>query len=171
MGNLTNQYISASFDKLLQVETTGTVTDGVGVQPSNFIFTNVTASNISATTFVGDGSGLTGVVSSSYATTASYASNVTSRTQTTGTSIDFVSEKVYNTATSPGTGDITVSQTNAVLGVIQKLYHNSGSAPSFSGVSDIQIMGTGTYTTSVINVIYTEWTETDRVEYWVTQEG
>jgi hypothetical protein len=166
MSDLTNQYISASFDKLLQVETAGTVTDGLGVQPSNFIFTNVTASNIT-----GNASGLTGVVSSSYATTASYALNVTSRTQTTGTSIDFVSEKVYNTATSPGTGDITVSQTNAVLGVIQKLYHNSGSAPSFSGVSDIQIMGTGTYTTSVINVIYTEWTETDRVEYWITQEG
>jgi hypothetical protein len=61
MSDLTNQYISASFDKLLQVETTGTVTDGLGVQPSNFILTNVTASNISATTFVGDGSGLTGI--------------------------------------------------------------------------------------------------------------
>ena len=93
------------------------------------------------------------------------------RSQTTGVSIDFAAEKVYNTATSPGTGHISFSQTEAVLGVVQKIYHNDGTPPSFSGVSDIQIMGTGTYTVSVINVIYAEWTETDRVEYWVTQEG
>ena len=93
------------------------------------------------------------------------------RSQTTGVSIDFAAEKVYNTATTPGTGNVSFSQTEAVLGIVQKIYHNDGTPPSFSGVSDIQIMGTGTYTVSVINVIYAEWTETDRVEYWVTQEG
>jgi hypothetical protein len=93
------------------------------------------------------------------------------RTQTTGVSINFAAERVYNTATTPGTGNVSFSQTGAMLGVVQKIYHNDGTPPSFSGVSDIQIMGTGTYTESVINVIYAEWTETDRVEYWITQEG
>lgn len=49
MGNLTNQYISASFDGLLQIETNNTVTNGLGMIPSNFILSTVTASNLSVT--------------------------------------------------------------------------------------------------------------------------
>jgi hypothetical protein len=52
MGNLTNQYISASFDGLLQIESNNQVTDGLGAQPSSFVLTNVTASNLSVTTNV-----------------------------------------------------------------------------------------------------------------------
>ena len=95
----------------------------------------------------------------------------TPRTQETGVAIDFVSEKVYNTATTPGTGNVSFSQTDAVLGIVQKIYHNEATPPTFTGVSDTQIMGTGTYTVSVINIIYAAWTESNRVEYWITQES
>ena len=98
-------------------------------------------------------------------------SSSSSRTQTTGGSINFAAEKIYNTATTPGTGNVSFSQTEAVLGIVQKIYHNDSTPPSFSGVPDIQIMGTGTYTAGVLNVIYAEWTENDRIEYWITQEG
>jgi hypothetical protein len=92
------------------------------------------------------------------------------RTQTTGTSITFTEEEVYNTATTPGTGNISFSQTGAKLGIVQKIYHNDSSVPTFSGVTDIQIMGDGVYFTNEINVIYAEWTENNRVEYWIIQE-
>jgi len=85
--------------------------------------------------------------------------------------VEFIQEYVYYSNTTPTTGDITVSQTDSVLGLVQKLYHNDGAPPSFSGVSDIQIIGTGTYITGVLNIIYLEWTEANRVEYWITQEG
>lgn len=86
----------------------------------------------------------------------------------------FEKEYVYYSASTPLGNDIALDQTGAVLGVVQKLYHEVGlldPAPVFSGVADIQRMGTATYTSGVLNVIYFEWTETDRVEYWITQEG
>jgi hypothetical protein len=52
MADLTNQYISASYDDLLQIEGSGTVTDGLGVQPGSFVFTDVTASNLNVSSNV-----------------------------------------------------------------------------------------------------------------------
>ncbi len=86
----------------------------------------------------------------------------------------FEKEYVWYSASTPLSNDIALDQTGAVLGIVQKLYHEVGlldPAPVISGVPDIQIMGTGTYTSGVLNVIYFEWTETDRIEYWITQEG
>jgi hypothetical protein len=91
------------------------------------------------------------------------------RTQTTGTTVTFTAEQVYNTATSPATGNITFDETSAVLGYVQKIYHNDTSV-AFSGVGDIQLVGDGVYMPSELNVIYAEWTEAGRVEYWVVQE-
>jgi len=96
--------------------------------------------------------------------------NLIARVQTTGTTVTFAAEQVYNTATTPATGNITVDQTGAVLGIVQKMYHNSGTAPTITGVTDVQLMGDGVYFTGLINVIYFEWTETNRVEYWIVQE-
>jgi|TARA_R110002126_G_scaffold127296_1_gene269486 hypothetical protein len=93
------------------------------------------------------------------------------RAQTTGTTVDFISDKIYNTAAVPGTGNILIQPVKAILGIVQKLYHNDGSSPTITGVSDVQIIGTGVYTINVLNIIYFEWTAEDRVEYWVTQEG
>ena len=99
------------------------------------------------------------------------AGGATARTQLSGdSSVTFTAEEVYNTAASPLTGNITVDQTGAVLGIVQKLYHNDATAPTITGVSDVQIMGDGVYFTGQLNVIYLEWTETNRVEYWIVQE-
>ena len=49
MADLTNQYISSSFDGLLQITGNGTVTNGVGVQPTSFVLTNTTSSKLSIT--------------------------------------------------------------------------------------------------------------------------
>ena len=89
---------------------------------------------------------------------------------TADSSVSFTAEEVYNTATTPLTGNLTVDQTGAVLGIVQKLYHNDTVAPTITGVSDVQLMGDGVYFTNELNVIYFEWTETNRVEYWVVQE-
>lgn len=89
-----------------------------------------------------------------------------------GEKVSFDAEKVYSTATNPYTLDIVLDQTNAVLGIVQKMYHLAGGLPpSITGVADVQRMGTTTYSAGVLNVIYFEWTETDRIEYWITQEG
>jgi hypothetical protein len=97
--------------------------------------------------------------------------NLIARVQLTGdSSVTFTAEEVYNTATTPLTGNITVDQTDAILGVVQKMYHNDATAPTITGVTDVQLMGDGVYFTGLINVIYFEWTETDRVEYWIVQE-
>jgi hypothetical protein len=95
------------------------------------------------------------------------------RTQETGVIIGFISEKVYNTATTPGTGNIAMKPQLAKLGIVQKIYHNDVTPPVFSGVADIQIMGTGVYVPGVLNIIYAEWTgpTESRIEYWITQEG
>jgi hypothetical protein len=88
--------------------------------------------------------------------------------QTTGTLISFDKRKIYNTATSPGTTPITIDVTDAKLGVIQKIYHNTSSwiLPPATWV----IIGEGVYIPNVLNIIYAEWCGNNRVEYWITQQ-
>jgi hypothetical protein len=85
----------------------------------------------------------------------------------TGTIIAFDLLKIYNSPASPATGNITDDLTGAKIGIVQKIYHNDGSAPTFP--AGWVLLGTGTYTTSTDNVIYAEWVSGTRVEYWVTQ--
>ena len=87
--------------------------------------------------------------------------------QTTGLVIDFNVQKVFNTATTPATGNITNDLTNAKLGIVQKIYHNSLIAPSMP-VGWV-LVGGGIYVPGVLNIIYAEWCGGTRVEYWVTQ--
>ena len=89
--------------------------------------------------------------------------------QTTGTTISFTTNKVYNTPTSPETGNITDDLTNAKIGVVQKIYHNHSTAPTFP--TGWVRLGDGTYTVSVLNIIYAEWVSGTRVEYWIIQES
>ena len=91
-----------------------------------------------------------------------------SATQTTGLTISFTSKEIYNTPTSPGTGSITDDLTSAQLGIIQKIYHNSGSAPTVP--AGWVLLGDGIYFTSQLNIIYAEWVSGSRVEYWIVQE-
>lgn len=90
-------------------------------------------------------------------------------TATTGTAIDFTSNKIFGTPASPETGNITDDLTGAKLGVVQKIYHNAGSAPTVP--AGWVLLGSGTYTTSVLNIIYAEWVSGTRVEYWIVQEA
>lgn len=88
-------------------------------------------------------------------------------TATTGSVISFVVPQVYNSVASPSSSNITDSLTNAKIGVVQKIYHNHTIAPTFP--AGWVKMGTSTYTTSTLNVIFAEWVSSTRVEYWITK--
>ena len=62
---------------------------------------------------------------------------------------------------------ITDSLTSAKIGLVQKIYHNHTVAPTFP--AGWVKMGTATYTTSTLNVIFAEWVSGTRVEYWITK--
>ena len=85
----------------------------------------------------------------------------------TGVAISFTESEIYNTSAAAGTGNITNDLTNAQLGIVQKLYHQEGSAPTVP--AGWVLMGSVTYSTSVLNVIYAEWCGGTRVEYWIVQ--
>jgi len=86
-------------------------------------------------------------------------------TATTGTVISFSKTEIYNTSSAPGTGNITNDLTGAQLGIVQKIYHNDGSSPTVP--AGWVLIGSGTYTTSSLNIIFAEWCGGTRVEYWI----
>jgi len=88
-------------------------------------------------------------------------------TATTGSVISFVVPQIYNSVASPSTSNITDSLTSAKIGIVQKIYHNHTVAPTFP--AGWVKMGTATYTTSTLNVIFCEWVSSTRVEYWITK--
>jgi len=88
-------------------------------------------------------------------------------TATTGAVISFIVPQVYNSVASPSSSNITDSLTSAKIGVVQKIYHNHTVAPTFP--AGWVKMGTATYTTSTLNVIFAEWVSSTRVEYWITK--
>lgn len=83
-----------------------------------------------------------------------------------GTVIDFANPKVFGTVASPETGNITDNLTGAIAGVIQKIYHNNGTAPTFPAG---WVKLSGTYGTGLLNIIYAEWVSGTRVEYWIAR--
>ena len=94
-----------------------------------------------------------------------FKTGIQGATQTTGTVIAFNEPLIYNTSSAPGTGNITNSLTDAKLGIVQKIYHNDGSSPTVP--AGWVLIGSGTYTTSALNIIYAEWCGGTRVEYWI----
>jgi hypothetical protein len=85
---------------------------------------------------------------------------------TTGAVISFATPQIYNTFTSPTASNITDSLGTAKIGVVQKIYSNKSVEPTYpAGWKKIS----GTYTVSVANIIYCEWCEGSRVEYWITK--
>ena len=93
---------------------------------------------------------------------------LTSSVDDTGTAITFTAARIYNTSASPASTNITHSLTGALKGVIQKIYHNSGSVP-LTPLSWV-LIGSGAYVPSTLNIIYAEWCGGTRVEYWIVQE-
>jgi hypothetical protein len=88
-------------------------------------------------------------------------------TATTGSVISFIVPQIYNSVASPSSSNITDSLTSAKIGIVQKIYHNHTVAPTFP--AGWVKMGTATYTTSTLNVIFAEWVSSTRVEYWITK--
>lgn len=88
-------------------------------------------------------------------------------TATTGSAISFSSPKVWNTFSSPSTANLTDDLTGAKIGAIQKIYSNKAVAPTVP--AGWVLIGTGTYTTSTLNIIFAEWVSGTRVEYWITK--
>jgi hypothetical protein len=88
-------------------------------------------------------------------------------TATTGSVISFATPQIYNTFSSPSTANITDDLTGAKIGFVQKIYSNKAVAPTVP--AGWVLMGTGTYTTSTLNVIFAEWVSGTRVEYWITK--
>jgi hypothetical protein len=86
---------------------------------------------------------------------------------TTGSVISFTTPQVYNTPASPSASDLTDSLTGAVIGIVQKIYHNKAVAPTVP--AGWVLIGTGTYTTSTLNIIFAEWVSGTRIEYWIVK--
>lgn len=85
----------------------------------------------------------------------------------TGAVISFANPQIYNTASVPATGNLTSDLTDARIGIVQKIYHNSSIAPSTPAIW--VLIGEGFYVPDTLNIIYAEWCDNTRVEYWITQ--
>ena len=84
--------------------------------------------------------------------------------------ITFDKPTIYNSPTIPASYDgFTSVLTNARIGVIQKIYHLDNFIPVFP--ANWVLIGYGTYVTNVLNIIYAEWIEDERVEYWIIQQA
>lgn len=86
---------------------------------------------------------------------------------TTGAVIAFATPQIYNSIASPSSSNLTDNLTGARIGVVQKIYHNAGTAPTVP--AGWVRRGTGSYVTSTLNIIYAEWSVGTTVEYWITQ--
>lgn len=82
-----------------------------------------------------------------------------------GTVISFTDLTIYNSVASPATGNITNDLTGAKKGIIQKIYHQRTSAPTFP--AGWVLRGGGIYVPSTLNIIYATFCGGTRVEYWI----
>jgi len=86
--------------------------------------------------------------------------------QMTGTTtMAFDRPRIYNTRLSALSGEITADLSGCRIGVIQKMYHNDVSSPTFSGANWNLI--SGSYNNSSLNIIYAEWVTSTEIEYWI----
>ena len=84
----------------------------------------------------------------------------------TGAVIAFDALAVYNSFSSPTASNITNDLTGAKIGIVQKIYSNKATEPTYPAG---WVKLSGTYTNSVTNIIYAEWCEGSRVEYWIVK--
>jgi hypothetical protein len=93
-----------------------------------------------------------------------YPEIATSSLQKTGTEISFITTDIYGTFTIPDSDNITVNLTDAKLGIVQKMYHKNATEPTFpTGFVKLN----GDYIPDSKNIIYFEFSEDERVEYWI----
>jgi hypothetical protein len=101
-----------------------------------------------------------------YATISNLALKQDFATATTGSVISFAVPQIYNTVASPTASNITDSLGTAKIGIVQKIYSNKATEPTYPAG---WVKLSGTYTNSVTNIIYCEWCEGSRVEYWIVE--
>jgi len=101
-----------------------------------------------------------------YATISNLALKQDFATATTGAVISFAVPQVYNSVASPTASNITDNLTGAKIGIVQKIYSNKATEPTYPAG---WVKLSGTYTNSVTNIIYCEWCEGSRVEYWIVE--
>jgi hypothetical protein len=82
--------------------------------------------------------------------------------------ITFDVPKIFFNFAAPTTAALTSNLTGAKKGVVQKIYVNHATNP-VSSLSGWVLIGSGTYTPSVANIIFAEWTDGARVEYWIVK--
>ncbi len=131
--------------------------DDTTFTPNLTVTSAITANNITAITFYGDGSNLTGVGGGTPETVSA-----------TTTTVHFSGQTIFHKYTNQATGNISEDLTGAKLGIVQKIYHNDSTEPTYP--AGWVLMGDGVYFTSQLNIIYCEWAEGSRVEYWYVQE-
>lgn len=81
--------------------------------------------------------------------------------------IDFITPKIYGTATVYKTGDFVFNKVNAKIGVLQKVFHLDSVVPNF-GIDSICI--SGEYKINELNIIYFEYSSINRIEYRIIQQ-
>lgn len=85
-----------------------------------------------------------------------------------GTAIAFAVPQFYGTPGAPESGNITLDTTGLVKGMVQVLYHDNGTEPTYPA-SFVKL--SGTYSTTVLNIIYMQAISTTRIEYTISQEA
>lgn len=87
---------------------------------------------------------------------------------TANPTIIFSTPKIYVGAGGSNlSGTISSSFTNAKVGIVQKIYHNAGSEPTWPAT---WVLIGGDYSPGETNIIYVEYVRSGRAEYWITQE-
>lgn len=104
---------------------------------------------------------------SGYATTSALANKLPYTLSTTGSNISFDTPKVYNSPSTPSSSNLTNTLSGSMIGVVQKIYSNKSVEPTYP--AGWVKVGTGTYTTGALNIIFVEWIEGTRCEYWITK--
>ena len=79
--------------------------------------------------------------------------------------ITFEAPHIFGTSVAPYTTNLTHDLTGAVLGITQKIYSTKSAEPTYP-TGWVKI-GTGTYTSGALNIIYAEFCGGTRVEYWI----
>lgn len=87
---------------------------------------------------------------------------------TTGTAIAFATPQIYGTPGSPESGNITLVTTGLVKGMVQILYHDNGTEPTYPAEF---VKLSGTYSTTVLNIIYMHAISAARIEYTISQQA
>lgn len=83
------------------------------------------------------------------------------------TPITFKGPHIYGTFSSPISGaSYAVSTTDAQIGIVQKIYLTAAWTPPASHVK----IGGVEYNSAVVNIVFVEYSEAGRIEYWIAAD-